>query len=214
MASVAYFPFFGGLGCFVNFGTLGALMLGAHSILPWLQYTQRIRICTNSLAYVYMVFVYAYKHTRVYVYAHMRTALTGSVYGVVQAVHAISCSPPPPSLVLQYSLLSVCHGCTVAQRVLSPSQSMLGFLHARHAHGPQYHWARLRVCAELSRRGEGQANIRTADNHRSPPLPPLDPPPTSDHRGEKRNLPLGKPGPAIFGTQTFESQTPPPPLLF
>ena len=49
------------------------------------------------------------------------------------------------------------------------------------------------------------------------PLPPLDPPPPpsdqSDHRGKTRNLPLGKSCWAIFGTQTFGSQTfPPPPV--
>ena len=32
-----------------------------------------------------------------------------------------------------------------------------------------------------------------------------------DHRGKQRNLQLGKPDQAIFGTQTFGSQTPPPP---
>ena len=42
--------------------------------------------------------------------------------------------------------------------------------------------------------------------------PPIDPPPQDqDHRETKQNLPLGKSGRAIFGTQTFGSQTPPPP---
>ena len=43
---------------------------------------------------------------------------------------------------------------------------------------------------------------------------PPPPPDQRDHRGKKRNLPLGKSDP-IFGTQTFGSQTPPnpPPLL-
>ena len=50
----------------------------------------------------------------------------------------------------------------------------------------------------------------------SPP-PPMDPPPnikvTIDHHRENPSLPLGKSCWAIFGTQTFGSQTPPPPPL-
>ena len=45
------------------------------------------------------------------------------------------------------------------------------------------------------------------------PPPPWTPPPDqSDHRERKRNLHQGKSGRAIFGTQTFGSQKPPPPL--
>ena len=36
--------------------------------------------------------------------------------------------------------------------------------------------------------------------------PQEEPPDQSDHRGEKRNLPLGKSSQAIFGTRTFRSQ--------
>ena len=61
-----------------------------------------------------------------------------------------------------------------------------------------------------------QANVGTADNHtRSPPPPLFRPPPPdqNDHSGKKRNLQLGKPDWAIFSTQTFGSQTPPPSSL-
>ena len=44
-----------------------------------------------------------------------------------------------------------------------------------------------------------------------PPGPPSPPPDQSDHRGKKRNLQKGKSDRAVFGTQTFGSQTPPPP---
>ena len=45
-----------------------------------------------------------------------------------------------------------------------------------------------------------------------PPPPPWTPAPDqSDHRGKKRNLPLGKSGRAIFGAPTSGSQTRPPP---
>ena len=43
--------------------------------------------------------------------------------------------------------------------------------------------------------------------------PPPPPPDQSDHRGKKRNLQQGKSGQAIFGTQFFGSQTPPPSLM-
>ena len=44
-----------------------------------------------------------------------------------------------------------------------------------------------------------------------PPGPPPPPPDQSDKRGIQRNLQSGKSCRAIFGTQTFGSQTPPPP---
>ena len=49
----------------------------------------------------------------------------------------------------------------------------------------------------------------------APPPPPPGPPlqDHSDHRGTQRNVQKGKSGPAIFGTQTLGSQTPPPPRL-
>ena len=40
---------------------------------------------------------------------------------------------------------------------------------------------------------------------------PPPPPNQSDHRGKNRNLPLGKSGPAILGTQTLSQNPPPPP---
>ena len=40
------------------------------------------------------------------------------------------------------------------------------------------------------------------------------PPGPKDHRGKQRNLQLGPSYRAIFGTQTFETQAPPPPSLF
>ena len=47
-------------------------------------------------------------------------------------------------------------------------------------------------------------------------IPPLDPPPPqpdqSDHRGRRRNSPLGKSDRAFFGTRMLGSQTPQPPL--
>ena len=43
--------------------------------------------------------------------------------------------------------------------------------------------------------------------------PPPSPPDQRDNRGKQQNLPLGKSGQAIFGTQTSGSQTPPPPRL-
>ena len=45
---------------------------------------------------------------------------------------------------------------------------------------------------------------------------PPPPPDQSDHCGKKRNLQLGKSDWAIFGAETFGSQTPPPllPPLF
>ena len=51
-----------------------------------------------------------------------------------------------------------------------------------------------------------QAHIRTADNRRRSP------PDQNDHRGKKRNLPLGKSDLASFGARIFRSQNPPPPL--
>ena len=60
--------------------------------------------------------------------------------------------------------------------------------------------------------GPVQGSIRMAVHHTTRgggvPLPPS-PPDQSDHRGKKRNLPLGESCQAIFGTQTFGSQTPP-----
>ena len=52
-----------------------------------------------------------------------------------------------------------------------------------------------------------------AVHHRRRSLPLDPPPPThqSDHREKQQNLPLGESGRAIFGTQSFGSQTPPPP---
>ena len=44
-----------------------------------------------------------------------------------------------------------------------------------------------------------------------PPSGPAPPPDHSDHRVKKRNLSLEKSGRAIFGTQTFASQTSPLP---
>ena len=41
MARVAYFPIFRGLGGFVTFGTLGALLVCTHPASPNLQETQR-----------------------------------------------------------------------------------------------------------------------------------------------------------------------------
>ena len=43
---------------------------------------------------------------------------------------------------------------------------------------------------------------------KGPPHPPQD---QSDHRGKQRHLQSGKSCRPIFGTQTFGSQTPPPP---
>ena len=57
--------------------------------------------------------------------------------------------------------------------------------------------------------GGVQGSIRMALHHRRrrgyPPTPDQ-----RDHRGKTRNLPLGISGRAIFGTQIFGSQSPPP----
>ena len=53
--------------------------------------------------------------------------------------------------------------------------------------------------------GGGEANIRPADNQRSPPHHP---PNQSDHCGKKQNVQLGKSDQAIFGAQNFGSQPP------
>ena len=58
-----------------------------------------------------------------------------------------------------------------------------------------------------------QGSIRMVVHRRTRGVPPLNPPPPpdqSDYRGQKRNLPSGKFCQAIFCTQNFESQTPPP----
>ena len=55
---------------------------------------------------------------------------------------------------------------------------------------------------------------RTPEEEGGLPTPGLSPPAPadqSDHRGKKRNLPLGTSGRAIFGTQTFAPPPPPPP---
>ena len=62
----------------------------------------------------------------------------------------------------------------------------------------------------VPRRRVGQQSIRMAVHYRMRGDPP--PPDQSDHRGKKRNLPLGKSCRAIFCTQISGSQTPPPPL--
>ena len=61
---------------------------------------------------------------------------------------------------------------------------------------------------------QGSIGMAVHRRRRRGGYPPLDPPPPdqSDHRGKKRNLPLGKCGRAIFGTQkNLGPRIPPPP---
>ena len=82
-------------------------------------------------------------------------------------------------------------------------------------------WAGLRSTDDrrLSTKGRPVLIIFFAARKRGTPPPPPPPGPSpppppdqSDHRAKKRNSRLGKSCPAIFGAQTFGSQTPPPPV--
>ena len=69
---------------------------------------------------------------------------------------------------------------------------------------------RVACSADTKMPGE-QGGFRIIKNQGREDPPP--PPEQSDHRGKKRNLPLGKSDPfCFFGTPIFVSPPPPPPL--
>ena len=77
----------------------------------------------------------------------------------------------------------------------------------------------LEVSSHVPRPGKFRMAIHRRRSAPPPPPgpPPLDPPPPppdqSDHRGEERNLRLGKSGRAIFGTQIWVPDPPPLPSI-